>query len=156
MSRGGWSALPARTWAWRTAARWRLRWRPIRPATFIGMPECNVHLTQAVVYLSLAPKSNALYVAYEHGQGGRAGACWPSRCRWCIRNAPTRLMKELHYGEGYQYAHDTEDKLTDHAVPARLAAGTRTYYRAHRAGAWRAKFKARLEQIKDLEAAAWG
>ena len=74
---------------------------------FIGMPECSVHLTHAVVYFSLAPKSNSLYMAYESAkkdaQNMRAEPV-PLQ----IRNAPTKLMKELHYGEGYQYAHDTE------------------------------------------------
>ena len=89
---------------------------------FIGMPECSVHLTEAVVYMSLAPKSNALYMAYEHAKKDALNQL-AEPVPLVIRNAPTRLMKELHYGEGYQYAHDTEDKLTDHAVPARLAAG---------------------------------
>ena len=48
---------------------------------FLGMPECNVHLTQAVTYLSLAPKSNALYVAYDEAKKDARDACWPSRCR---------------------------------------------------------------------------
>ena len=78
---------------------------------FIGMPECSVHLTHAVTYLSLAPKSNALYVAYETAKHD-ALEMLDEPVPLQIRNAPTRLMKDLHYGEGYQYAHDTEDKLT--------------------------------------------
>ena len=78
---------------------------------FIGMPECSVHLTHAVTYLSLAPKSNALYVAYETAKRD-ALEMLDEPVPLQIRNAPTRLMKDLHYGEGYQYAHDTEDKLT--------------------------------------------
>jgi len=79
---------------------------------FIGMPECTVNLTHAVVYLSLAPKSNALYVAYESAKKD-AMRMLAEPVPLAIRNAPTKLMKELHYGEGYQYAHDTEDKLTN-------------------------------------------
>lgn len=79
---------------------------------FIGMPECSVHLTQAVVYMSLAPKSNALYVAYESAKKD-ALTMLAEPVPLVIRNAPTKLMKELNYGKGYQYAHDTADKLTD-------------------------------------------
>lgn len=93
---------------------------------FIGMPECNVNLAQTVVYLAMAPKSNALYQACE--------ACkkdiWempvePVPLQIC--NAPTNLMKELHYGDGYQYAHDTKEKLTRmQCLPEALLG--RTYY----------------------------
>jgi len=78
---------------------------------FIGMPECSVHLTHAVTYLSLAPKSNALYVAYESAKKDALKQL-AEPVPLVIRNGVTKLMKELHYGEGYQYAHDTEDKLT--------------------------------------------
>lgn len=78
---------------------------------FLGMPECDVHLTHAVVYLSMAPKSNALYKACEDCKKDIYD--FPAEpVPLQIRNAPTKLMKELHYGEGYQYAHDTEEKLT--------------------------------------------
>lgn len=76
------------------------------------MPECTVHLTHAAVYLSAAPKSNALYKAYETAKKD-ALEMLDEPVPLVIRNAPTRLMKELHYGEGYQYAHDAQDKLTD-------------------------------------------
>ena len=79
---------------------------------FIGMPECYVHLTHAVTYMSLAPKSNALDAAYIAARKD-ALETLAEPVPLVIRNAPTRLMKELHYGEGYQYAHDTEDKLTN-------------------------------------------
>ena len=75
------------------------------------MPECNVHLTQAVIYLSLAPKSNAVYTAYESAKKG-VYETWNETVPLVIRNAPTKLMKDLHYGEDYQYAHSSEDKLT--------------------------------------------
>ena len=78
---------------------------------FLGMPECDVHLTHAVTYLSLAPKSNALYTACEDCKKDvRNLRAEPVPLQ--IRNAPTRLMKELEYGKGYEYAHDTEEKLT--------------------------------------------
>jgi ATPase related to the helicase subunit of the Holliday junction resolvase len=78
---------------------------------FIGMPECSVHLTHAVTHLSLAPKSNALYMAYENAkQDALKMMAEPVPLQ--LRNAPTSLMKELHYGEGYEYAHDTKEKLT--------------------------------------------
>ena len=78
---------------------------------FIGMPECSVNLTHAVTYLALAPKSNALYKAYESAKKD-ALEMLAEPVPLQIRNAPTKLMKELHYGDGYVYAHDTEDKLT--------------------------------------------
>ena len=112
---------------------------------FIGMPECSVHLTQAVVYMSLAPKSNALYVAYESAKKD-ALTMLAEPVPLVIRNAPTKLMKELNYGKGYQYAHDTADKLTDmQCLPdSRLG---REYYRPTEEGT-EAKFKSRLDDIK--------
>lgn len=77
---------------------------------FNGMPECNLNLAQAVVYLSLAPRSNALYRAYETAKiDAKNQLAEPVPLN--IRNAPTSLMEELHYGEGYTYAHDTEEKI---------------------------------------------
>ena len=78
---------------------------------FIGMPECTVNLAHAVVYLSLAPKSNALEAAYM-AAAADAQKMLAEPVPLVIRNAPTRLMKELDYGKGYQYAHDYEEKLT--------------------------------------------
>ncbi|MBR2181366.1 MAG: replication-associated recombination protein A, partial [Oscillospiraceae bacterium] len=78
---------------------------------FNGMPECDVNLTHAVVYLSMAPKSNSLYVACENAKRDiKNMAAEPVPAH--IRNAPTKLMKNLGYGKGYVYAHDTEEKLT--------------------------------------------
>lgn len=112
---------------------------------FIGMPECSVHLTQAVVYLSMAPKSNALYTAYESAKRDALKQL-AEPVPLVIRNAPTRLMKELDYGKGYQYAHDAQDKLTNmQCLPDSLLG--RTYYRPTEQGV-EAKYKARLEQIK--------
>ncbi len=112
---------------------------------FIGMPECSVHLTHAVVYVSLAPKSNALYVAYETAKKD-ALTMLSEPVPLVIRNAPTRLMKELDYGKGYQYAHDTADKLTNmQCLPDSLEG--REYYHPTEQGS-ESKYKARLEQIK--------
>ena len=114
---------------------------------FIGMPECSVNLTHAVVYLSLAPKSNALYLAYESAKKD-AQKMLAEPVPLQIRNAPTRLMKELHYGEGYQYAHDSEDKLTNmQCLPDSLAG--RSYYRPTAQGS-EARVRERMAQI-----AAW-
>lgn len=77
---------------------------------FLGMPECDVHLAHAVVYLSMAPKSNALYQACQSCKEDIHNLpAEPVPLQIC--NAPTELMKGLHYGEGYIYAHDTEEKL---------------------------------------------
>lgn len=112
---------------------------------FLGMPECTVHLTQAVVYLSVAPKSNALYMAYETAKSD-AAARMAEPVPLVIRNAPTRLMKELGYGKGYEYAHDTEEKLTHmRCLPDSLQG--RVYYEPTEQGQ-EARFKARLEQIR--------
>ena len=78
---------------------------------FIGMPECSVHLAHAVTYMALAPKSNALYLAYgEAAIDAQTMLAEPVPLQ--IRNAPTRLMKELGYGKDYIYAHDTEEKIS--------------------------------------------
>ena len=112
---------------------------------FNGMPECDVNLTHLVVYLSMAPKSNALYVACEEAKKEvKARPTEPVPLQIC--NAPTDLMKELHYGEGYQYAHDTEEKLTKmECLPDSLAG--REFYRPTQSGR-EARVKERLEQIK--------
>ena len=112
---------------------------------FLGMPECTVHLTQAVVYMSLAPKSNALYAAYEHAKSDAVKQL-AEPVPLVIRNAPTRLMQELDYGKGYQYAHDAPDKLTTiQCLPDSLLG--RVYYAPTEEGL-EARYKARLEQIK--------
>lgn len=112
----------------------------------IGMPECSVHLTEAVVYMSLAPKSNALYSAYEAAKRD-AVTMLAEPVPLVIRNAPTKLMKELDYGKGYQYAHDTEDKLTNmQCLPDSLVG--REYYRPTEEGV-EGRFKVRLQEIKD-------
>lgn len=79
---------------------------------FNGMPECDANLTHAVVYLSMAPKSNSLYTGYGKAKAD-AMQMLAEPVPLQIRNGVTGLMQELHYGEGYQYAHDTKEKLTD-------------------------------------------
>ncbi|BDR59728.1 replication-associated recombination protein A [Xylocopilactobacillus apicola] len=79
---------------------------------FIGMPECSVHLSHAVVYCALSPKSNALENAYNEAKSDVKDH-FNDPVPLAIRNAPTKLMKELNYGAGYKYAHNYEDKITD-------------------------------------------
>ena len=111
---------------------------------FLGMPECAVHLSQAVVYLSLAPKSNALYVGYERAKGDALQEL-ADPVPLALRNAPTRLMRELDYGKGYQYAHDAADKLTNLQCLPDSKLGKR-YYRPTTQGL-EARFAARLADI---------
>ena len=116
----------------------------------IGMPECSVHLTQAVVYLSLAPKSNALDVAYMRARTDALNQL-AEPVPLHIRNAPTKLMKELGYGKGYQYAHDYAEKMTDmRCLPDSLLG--KVYYEPTEQGL-EGRFKERLEQIKAWKAA---
>lgn len=113
---------------------------------FIGMPECNVHLTEAVIYMSIAPKSNACDVAYMNAcRDALNTIAEPVPLQ--IRNAPTKLMQNLNYGKGYKYAHDYEDKLTTmECMPPSLIG--KTYYQPTTQGN-EIKFKQRLEQIKE-------
>jgi len=79
---------------------------------FIGMPEGNTALAQAAIYLATAPKSNAVYQAYLHAaEDAHRDVAQPVPLH--LRNAPTRLMKDLSYGKGYKYAHDEEDAVAD-------------------------------------------
>ena len=112
---------------------------------FLGMPECDVHLTHAVVYLSMAPKSNALYTACEACKKDvRTLRAEPVPMQ--IRNGVTGLMKELGYGKGYEYAHDTEEKLTHmQCMPDSLK--DRTYYHPTEQGDEK-KAAERLEEIR--------
>lgn len=116
---------------------------------FLGMPECNVNLTHAVTYLAMAPKSNALYTAYEAAKTD-AQRMLAEPVPLVIRNAPTALMEELHYGEGYQYAHDTAAKLTDmQCLPDKLEG--RTYYMPTDQGS-EVRAKEKLERVKAWKA----
>jgi putative ATPase len=94
---------------------------------FMGLPEGGLALAHAAVYLAIAPKSNALYKAYGAVKRDvEETAADPVPLH--LRNAPTRLMKELGYGEGYKYAHDFEEKVTDmECLPENLK-GRQWYY----------------------------
>jgi putative ATPase len=115
---------------------------------FIGMPEGNLALAQAVVYLCAAPKSNALYTAYGAVlQDVEQTAAEPVPLH--LRNAPTGLMKDLGYGRGYQYAHDAEEKVTDmQCLPESLK--NRTYYHPTNEGIEK-RIRERLEEIERLK-----
>ena len=112
----------------------------------LGVPECNVHLTEIVVYLALAPKSNAMEAAYlraAHDAQSRMAEPVPLQ----IRNAPTRLMKDLDYGKGYTYAHDTDEKIARMSCLPEALAGRR-YYEPSGLGR-EANLKARLAAVRD-------
>jgi putative ATPase len=112
---------------------------------FIGMPEGNLALAEAVVYLSIAPKSNALYAAYGAVQEDvekTAAEAVPLH----LRNAPTGLMKDLGYGAGYQYAHDLEGKVADmQCLPDNLR--DRRYYHPTAEGVEK-RIRERMEEIR--------
>lgn len=112
---------------------------------FIGMPEGNLALAQAVVYLALAPKSNALYTAYAEVQQDVEATAAES-VPLHLRNAPTALMKGLGYGQGYQYAHDLEGKVADmQCLPDNLR--DRTYYHPTNEGVEK-RIRERMEEVK--------
>ncbi|MEY8357018.1 replication-associated recombination protein A [Lachnospiraceae bacterium 54-53] len=113
---------------------------------FNGMPECNVNLAHAVIYLSMAPKSNSAYRAYEMCREDALHTL-AEPVPLVIRNAPTGLMKELRYGEGYEYAHETEDKISAmQCLPDGLK--DREYYRPSEEGKEKAAHK-RMEEIRE-------
>jgi putative ATPase len=115
---------------------------------FLGHPEGELALAQAVVYLALAPKSNAVYTAYGAVQADiEATAAEPVPLH--LRNAPTKLMKELDYGRDYQYAHDLEGRVADmECLPASLAG--RKYYLPTNEG--REKLLAqRMEEVRRIK-----
>ncbi len=118
---------------------------------FIGMPEGNLALAEAVVYLSIAPKSNALYTAYGRVRKDvEETAAEPVPLH--IRNAPTSLMKDLGYSAGYQYAHNLETKVADmECLPDSLRG--KTYYHPTEQGIEK-RIKDRLQEIKKLRAQA--
>jgi putative ATPase len=116
---------------------------------FLGMPEGNLALAQAVVYLAVAPKSNALYTAYGQIQADverTAAEAVPLH----LRNAPTGLMKNLGYGHGYQYAHDLEEKVADmQCLPDNLK--DRRYYQPSNEGIEK-RIRERMEEIRRAKA----
>jgi putative ATPase len=111
---------------------------------FVGYPECKLALAQCVVYLALAPKSNSLYTAY----GGAADTATNSPqypVPLVIRNAPTRLMKDLGYGKGYKYPHDYPDGIVDQDFLPEEIAEKRFYH--PKSSGFEAKLKTRLEEF---------
>jgi putative ATPase len=115
---------------------------------FLGAPEGNLALAQAVVYLALAPKSNAVYTAYAAVHADIAAtAAEPVPLH--LRNAPTKLMKSLDYGKDYQYAHDVEGRVADmQCLPSSLA--NRRYYHPTNEGRERALAQ-RMEEIARIK-----
>ncbi len=111
---------------------------------FLGMPECDVHLAHAVIYLSMAPKSNAVYMACEACKADiRELPAEPVPLQIC--NAPTNLMKEMDYGKGYLYAHDMPQKVARmQCLPDKLA--DRRYYKPTEQG----KEKEVKEKLKEI------
>ncbi|MFR0592388.1 replication-associated recombination protein A [Limosilactobacillus mucosae] len=112
---------------------------------FLGMPECNVHLTECVIYLATTPKSNAVYEATQKvADDVKNTANEPVPLQ--IRNGTTKLMQELGYGKDYQYAHDTAAKLTTMETMPENLIGHQYYYPTEQGNEIR--FKRRLHQIK--------
>jgi putative ATPase len=119
----------------------------MQAADFVGMPEGNLALAQTAVYLALAPKSNALYVAYGGAQSDlQTTQAEPVPLH--LRNPVTGLMRHLGYGRGYQYAHNTEEKITDMPCLPESLLG-RTYYRPTDQGFER-RLRQRLEEIRRI------
>jgi len=120
----------------------------MQAADFVGPPEGSLALAQAAVYLSLAPKSNALYTGYESvTKDLESSRAEPVPLH--LRNAPTGLMKNIGYGKGYQYAHDVEDKVADMECLPESLAGT-NYYRPTDQG-FEARLRQRLEEIRRIK-----
>jgi putative ATPase len=115
---------------------------------FLGPPEGHLALAQAAVYLSLAPKSNALYVAYgDVMEDVRKTEADPVPLH--LRNAVTGLMKNIGYGQGYKYAHDFDEKVTEmQCLPDNLVG--RVYYRATDQG-FEARLRAKMVEIGKLK-----
>jgi putative ATPase len=118
---------------------------------FIGMPEGNLALAEAAVYLSLAPKSNALYTAYgDVKRDVEQTVAEPVPLH--LRNAPTKLMKQLDYGKGYQYAHDVEGRVADmECLPDSLRG--RRYYHPTSEGVEK-RIRDRMEEIRKKKSRA--
>jgi len=114
---------------------------------FLGPPEGHLALAQAAVYLSLAPKSNAVYIAYGNVmEDVRKTEAEPVPLH--LRNAVTGLMKNIGYGDGYKYAHDFDDKVTEmQCLPDNLAG--RKYYKPTDQG-FEARIRARMAEIAKM------
>src|SRR6202045_3935168 len=120
----------------------------MQAADFVGPPEGNLALAQAAVYLSLAPKSNAVYTGY----GAVVADLERTRTEPVplhLRNATTGLMKNIGYGKGYQYAHDLEDKVAEMTCLPESLAG-KTYYQPTDQG-FEARLRQRLEEIRRMK-----
>ena len=113
---------------------------------FIGMPECSVHLAQVVIHLSISPKSNSVDVAYNLARNDALkNLAEPVPLH--LRNAPTKLMRELEYGKNYKFAHDYEERITNmQCLPENLIG--HEYYKPTEQGI-EIRYKNRLEQIKE-------
>ena len=113
---------------------------------FIGMPECSVNLAQAVIHMSIVPKSNAVDVAYQSAKNDALHSM-AEPVPLHLRNAPTKLMRELDYGKGYKYAHDYEERVTEmECLPENLRG--HEYYHPSEMGS-ESHYKKRLESIKE-------
>jgi putative ATPase len=115
---------------------------------FLGPPEGNLALGQAAVYLSLSPKSNAVYTAYGAVQKDLENTI-AEPVPLHLRNAVTGLMSHIGYGKGYQYAHNVEEKVTDMTCLPESLAG-RTYYKPTEQG-FEARIRQRLEEIRRIQ-----
>lgn len=119
-----------------------------KAAHYLGMPECSINLTEAAVYLAIAPKSNSLYIAYEKAKKD-AEDTMACGVPMHLRNAPTKLMKEMGYGKGYKYAQNFKDKVTDMTcLPDNLK--DRCYYEPQPYGIEK-NIQVRLEHIHKLK-----
>ncbi|MGB9679812.1 MAG: replication-associated recombination protein A [Minisyncoccia bacterium] len=115
---------------------------------YIGMPECGVNLAQGAIYLSLAPKSNAVYTAYNEAIKDAQNTISES-VPMHLRNAPTKLMQEMGYNKGYKYAHDFKEKVADmECLPNNLVG--RNYYRPLDSG-FEKDLIQRVEYIKKIK-----
>jgi putative ATPase len=115
---------------------------------FIGMPEGNTALAQAAIYLATAPKSNAVYEAYNRAaEDVHSEIAQPVPLH--LRNAPTKLMKELEYGKGYRYAHDESDAVADMSCLPDALAG-RKYYQPRERG-FEKELKRRLDGWEEIK-----
>ncbi len=120
----------------------------LRAFDFLGMPEGNLALAQVVIYLAVVPKSNAVYEASKSVKKD-VEETRHQPVPLHLRNAPTKLMKELDYGKGYQYAHDFENGLTDmQCLPDNLL--DRVYYKPAQSGQEKS-ISRRLEEIRSIK-----
>ena len=147
-SRAGWCALRPRTSATPTRRPWSIAMAARDAAHFLGFPEANTALAQSALYLATAPKSNAVYAAYNQAaESATRDVAEPVPLH--LRNAPTRLMKQLDYGKGYQYAHDQAEGVADmDCLPERLR-GRRFYQPTERG--FEKEIKRRLDGWQELK-----